>query len=73
MSKPKFCSKCGASTVKRMRDTYDRQTGEQEFDLVCPSQECEHEGYHHESDDGWLFRSPRCVRCGCRLYSDWDY
>lgn len=65
--KPKFCFKCGRKTIARDRMEFNVETGEREFDMVCPSGECGHEGHYHEYRSA--FFSHKCVKCGISLGS----
>lgn len=68
MPQPKFCHKCGKATIRRALDSFNTETGEPEYELVCPEQRCGHEGhYHEEGRYSWWSMTTRCRHCGVRL------
>lgn len=56
-----YCSKCGAKRIEQKMDTFDKDTGERDVRLVCPTGKCGHDGIWHGYTT--MFRRT-CKRCG---------
>ena len=72
MKEIKFCKKCGKELIKKKIDGFNEQTGEINFEMVCPIKNCRHTGHKHiwidtnrKRSTGLVFVSiDKCINCG---------
>ena len=75
----KFCGLCGKATVKKEKDSFNQETGEKNFEMICPNERCvagcEERGHIYPSrsflESFWEHTCNRALKCNRCGHEDW--